>query len=240
MNFTRLLNKKLNILARATTQDASGQVFETWTPTLSNVPCRKDIAPKDYQITDNLYKNTTEKYTFFIDKKYYADVTRLNHIECEGIQYAVLDVMKFDSIATLHHIEIYAVKAELGNVAGLGVAPIDPSAFVRKTQTVNGKPLTGNITIEVADVPTLASELAGIQSELDLKQDIATNYDDKTYQQSFTAQTSVTVTHNLNKYPSVTIIDSSYSEIIGEIVHASQDQFTVTFSSATGGIIYCN
>lgn len=240
MQFTKLLNKKLNILVRATTQDASGQVFETWTSVTLNVPCRKDIAPKDYQITDTLYKNTTEKYTFFVDKKYYTAVSRLNHVECEGIQYAVLDVMRFDSTATLHHIEIYAVKAELGNGAGLGVAPIDPSTFVRKTQKVNEKALVGDITIEVADIPNLTTELASIQTELDTKQNIATNYDDKTYQQNFTAQSVITVNHNLSKYPSVTILDSTGDEIVGSIQHISTNQFVVTLSASTGGTVYCN
>ena len=141
--------------------------------------------------------------------------------------------MVFDSVKNQHHIEVYAIRSELGQGAGYGGFTVDPNQFVKKTQTVNGKALLGDITLDIADIPSL-------QSELNSKQNVSTNYDDKTYQQSFVSQASVTVTHNLNKYPSVTIIETTGDEIIGSIQHISQNQFIVTFSSATGGIIYCN
>lgn len=234
MNFTKLLNNKLNILERTNSQDASGQVFEAWLPTANiNVPCRKDIAPKDYQITDENYKNIKEKYIFFIDKKFKSKVSRLNRISCEEQEFVILDVMSFDSTASIHHIELYAVKAELGSGAGFGGFAVDPNQFVKKTQKVNGKTLLGDINLEISDIPTL-------QAELDAKQEVSINYDDKTYQQSFVSQASIIVSHNLNKYPSVTIIETTGDEIVGNIQHVNQNQFIVTFSGATGGIVYCN
>lgn len=61
-----------------------------------------------------------------------------------------------------------------------------------------------------------------------------------TSNQAFTAQTSVTVTHNLGVYPLVQVNDSDGKRIIPlEITDDSVNQFTVTFTdSTTGTIIY--
>lgn len=63
---------------------------------------------------------------------------------------------------------------------------------------------------------------------------------DSYFEQSFTNQATVTVTHNLGKRPAVTIIDSAGDEVEGEIEHAGLNQLTVTFSTSFTGIIYCN
>ena len=66
---------------------------------------------------------------------------------------------------------------------------------------------------------------------------------DQTYthnQSSSGAATSWTVTHNLNKYPSVTVIDTANSVIIGQIEYNSVNQLTITFKSATNGKAYLN
>lgn len=55
---------------------------------------------------------------------------------------------------------------------------------------------------------------------------------------AFTAQTSVTVTHNFGNFPVVNVIDNLGAVIIPlTITHASVNSFTVTFSSATTGSI---
>lgn len=54
----------------------------------------------------------------------------------------------------------------------------------------------------------------------------------------FTAQTSVTVTHNFNAYPAVQVIDDNGKVIIPlEITHASTMAYTVTFTNSTSGNI---
>lgn len=63
---------------------------------------------------------------------------------------------------------------------------------------------------------------------------------DLNYTQSFTAQTSVTVTHNLGKKPAVSIYDSAGDEVTGDIEYTSNNQLTVTFSSAFTGTIILN
>ena len=51
-----------------------------------------------------------------------------------------------------------------------------------------------------------------------------------THNQSSASATWV-ITHNLNKHPSVTVVDSGESVIHGEIVYDSKNQVTITFRS---------
>lgn len=48
------------------------------------------------------------------------------------------------------------------------------------------------------------------------------------------------VTHNLNKMPSVTTIDSAGTEIKGDITYISVNQLSIQFSSEVTGTAYCN
>ncbi len=49
-----------------------------------------------------------------------------------------------------------------------------------------------------------------------------------------------TITHNLNKYPAATVVDSANSEVIGEIQYTNLNTLTVTFSSPFSGKAYLN
>lgn len=48
------------------------------------------------------------------------------------------------------------------------------------------------------------------------------------------------VDHNLGKYPSVTIVDSSNAEVVGEVFFDSSNRVTLTFSAAFSGKAYIN
>lgn len=48
------------------------------------------------------------------------------------------------------------------------------------------------------------------------------------------------VDHNLGKYPSITVIDSSGSEVLGEVVHVSLNSLVVRFSASFSGTAICN
>lgn len=64
---------------------------------------------------------------------------------------------------------------------------------------------------------------------------------DKDYRHNQTsASSSWVVTHNLNKYPSVTVFDSAGSQAIGSVVYNSKDQLTINFSASFSGIAYIN
>lgn len=51
---------------------------------------------------------------------------------------------------------------------------------------------------------------------------------------------SITITHNLNKYPSVTIIDSDGDVVLADIHHTSKSILTVTFVESFTGTIILN
>jgi hypothetical protein len=49
-----------------------------------------------------------------------------------------------------------------------------------------------------------------------------------------------TINHNLNKYPSVTIVDSADNMVIGEVFYNSLNQVTLTFAGAFSGKAFIN
>jgi hypothetical protein len=63
---------------------------------------------------------------------------------------------------------------------------------------------------------------------------------DKNFVQNFSSATSVTVTHNLGKYPAVTVVDSANDEVEGEVEHISVNELVVTFSAPFSGKVVCN
>lgn len=78
---------------------------------------------------------------------------------------------------------------------------------------------------------------------------VLTRQDDTTVEASWVnrfvyeqAQPSATwnIVHDLNKYPSVTIVDSANSEVFGEVLYVSSNIITVSFSAAFSGRAYLN
>lgn len=54
------------------------------------------------------------------------------------------------------------------------------------------------------------------------------------------ASATWTVNHNLNKFPSVTIVDTANDEVEGEVTHISNTQLTIKFSAALSGKAFIN
>ena len=48
------------------------------------------------------------------------------------------------------------------------------------------------------------------------------------------------IEHNLDKYPSVTVVDSGGSVVVGEIVYINKNNVRITFTSAFSGKAYLN
>jgi hypothetical protein len=48
------------------------------------------------------------------------------------------------------------------------------------------------------------------------------------------------ITHNLNKFASVTVVDSAENVVYGDVEYISTTQIKVTFSAAFGGKAYLN
>ena len=58
-----------------------------------------------------------------------------------------------------------------------------------------------------------------------------------THNQSTTSDTWV-ITHNLNRFPSVTVVDSANTIVQGTVVYNSNKQLTVTFFSGTSALAF--
>lgn len=48
------------------------------------------------------------------------------------------------------------------------------------------------------------------------------------------------ITHNLGKYPSVTVVDSNNNVVVGDVLYNSDDQITVTFTAIFSGKAFLN
>jgi len=55
-----------------------------------------------------------------------------------------------------------------------------------------------------------------------------------------TPTTTWSIVHDLNKFPSVTVVDSSGNVVIGEIVYLGPISLTITFESSFSGKAYLN
>jgi hypothetical protein len=51
---------------------------------------------------------------------------------------------------------------------------------------------------------------------------------------------SWSITHNLSSYPSVTVIDSAGTTVIGDITYVSSNGITITFSGSFSGQAFLN
>lgn len=64
---------------------------------------------------------------------------------------------------------------------------------------------------------------------------------DKHYQHVQSISSAVwTITHNLNKRPSITVVDSADTTVIGEIKYTNQNTAQITFKAPFKGKAYCN
>ena len=61
-----------------------------------------------------------------------------------------------------------------------------------------------------------------------------------THDQSITASASWTINHNMGKNPSVTVVDSANTYVIGEIDYLDQNSLVVSFKNAFKGKAYLN
>ena len=49
-----------------------------------------------------------------------------------------------------------------------------------------------------------------------------------------------TIAHNLGKYPSVTVVDSGGTVVVGKVAYTNNNTLTVTFQASFSGVAYLN
>jgi hypothetical protein len=65
--------------------------------------------------------------------------------------------------------------------------------------------------------------------------------DKRTYTRCFEVASNLwTITHNLGSYPSVTVVDSGNTVVIGEVDYTNANILTITFSAAFSGCAFLN
>lgn len=90
-----------------------------------------------------------------------------------------------------------------------------------------------NIKVKISPVKTITSSDPDSESVVGLG--------DKHFTHTqVSASSSWTVTHNLDKFPSVTVIDSGNNKVIGDIHYIDQDTLTISFTAAFSGVAYLN
>lgn len=86
-----------------------------------------------------------------------------------------------------------------------------------------------------------STDFSGSKVEIDLdfayiKTQVRENY----VHDQQVASTTWVVNHNMNKYPSVNIVDTANDEVTGDVKYNSLNQITITFSAAFSGKAYLN
>lgn len=66
------------------------------------------------------------------------------------------------------------------------------------------------------------------------------NRGDKNYTQAFNSAAVINVTHNLGKYPAVTVMDTAGDWMFGDVDYLTPNSLTVTFAAPTSGTVICN
>lgn len=95
---------------------------------------------------------------------------------------------------------------------------------------VNGDP--NNVVVSKTNTDVRVTSIGAV---------ITSGASDKHYTHNQVATSAEwTVTHNLNKKPSVMVVDSGDSVVIGEIVYLSNNQVKLKFSAAFSGKAYFN
>ena len=106
------------------------------------------------------------------------------------------------------------------NVGNMGVDSGSPKNYdiLYNKPSINGVTLEGNKTSEELNIVG-DKEFVYIQS---------------------TSSDVWMIQHNLNKYPSVTVVDSGNSVVTGEVIYIDKNNIQITFASTFSGKAYCN
>ena len=114
---------------------------------------------------------------------------------------------------------------EAGNAAAITADDTVLEAFKKIGNSFSTLQLTGKVTGTAA----YTSGTLAIETEF-------TGEFDKNYIHDQLSASSIwTVTHNLNKFPSVSVVDSANTTVIGDIQHLDVNTTIITFTSSFSG-----
>ena len=147
------------------------------------------------------------------------------------------DIKAVDNITLVKNGNEITINASGG---GSGVTLIDNLNTTTPGQGAldarQGNVLKGMIPNVVYDVTSTSATAALSANQGYILNNLINEKQDKNfYFTQTTASNTWVITHNLNKYPSATIIDSAGTEVVGNITYNSLNQITITLSGAFKG-----
>jgi hypothetical protein len=112
VSFDNLLNLLCNIEANTPTQDAAGQMIESWAAILSNIPCRLDPAVDGVVDTPKAVYEVASHILFMREPTSLVLTTKDHRVSLAGVKYNILLVSKVYGYAALNHLELILEKVE--------------------------------------------------------------------------------------------------------------------------------
>lgn len=137
------------------------------------------------------------------------------------------------------------------SVTKSGVCNLDPGQYIVLPQVIDTSSrlyFLDQIDLQIIEVPDFFSSAVltpgnSILVRLELMQLAidALSASDKTYRHVQSSAASVwTISHNLNKYVNVLVIDSAGDLVVGRVEWLDLNTIRLTFSAAFSGEAYCN
>ena len=95
--------------------------------------------------------------------------------------------------------------------------------------------------LESSSIDDLKRRMTQAEGDItDLQQAVIHSADKNYIHKQSNAADQWTIVHNLGKYPSITVVDSAGTVVVGEIVLQTTEQAVISFNGAFSGKAYCN
>ena len=97
------------------------------------------------------------------------------------------------------------------------------------------------VELESSSIDGLKRRVTTNENDIaDLRTQIVRGADKNYIHTQYVASDTWTIVHNLGKYPSITVVDSADTVVIGEIILQTTERAVISFSGAFSGKAYCN
>lgn len=115
--------------------------------------------------------------------------------------------------------------------------PVAEEPCIQPTPSYSGVDTTCGC---IPGIPNFISEFTIVTSVNGMTGDVIVDTDN-TYVHNQTVASAVwTIHHNLHRYPSVTVVDSAGSVVIGDVSYLTDETIVLYFQGAFSGIAYLN
>lgn len=133
----------------------------------------------------------------------------------------------------LDDLVVQALALKVDKVEGKTLSSVDFTTDDKANLDIN------NLKVSFPEAPINDKEYTRKNAEW-VESSAATGGDKNYIHNQITAASTWIVTHNLNKYPSISIVDTGGNIVIGEVLYDSLNQVTLTFTAEFSGKAYFN